>query len=47
MKISIACKGLSRVIDNLFANLTEEYVLNLDNLVVYSASIFVLQAHLR
>ena len=47
MRISIACQGLTRVVDNLFADLTGEYVLNMDNLVVYSVSISELQVLLR
>jgi hypothetical protein len=48
MGFSIGCQGLSRVVDNLFADLTGEYVFNyLDDLVVYSASIFTHQKRLR
>jgi hypothetical protein len=48
MGISIGCQGLSRVVDNLFADLKGEYVFNyLDDLVVYSASIMEHQEHLR
>ena len=48
MGISIGCQGLSRVVDNLFADLKGEYMFNyLDNLVVYSASIFAHHKHLR
>jgi len=48
MGISIGCQGLSRVVDNLFADLKGEYVFNyLDDLVVYLASIFAHQKHLR
>jgi hypothetical protein len=47
MGISIGCQGLCRVVDNLFADLKGEYVFNyLDDLVVYSASIFEHQEHL-
>jgi len=39
MGISVGCQGLSRVVDELFADLKWEYVFNfLDDLVVYSAS---------
>jgi len=48
MGISIGCQGLSRVVDNLFADLKGEYIFNyLDDLVVYSASISEHQKHLR
>jgi hypothetical protein len=48
MGISIGCQGLSRVVDNLFADLKREYVFNYsDDLVVYSASISEHQEHLR
>ena len=48
MGISIGCQGMSRVVDNLFADLTGEYVFNyLDDLVVYSASMSEHQEHLR
>ena len=40
MGISIGCQGLSRVIDELFADLKGQYVFNfLDDLVVYSPSV--------
>ena len=40
MAISIGCQGLSRVIDELFADLKGQYVFNfLDDLVVYSSSV--------
>jgi len=39
MGISVGCQGLSRVVDELFADLKGEYVFNfLDDLVVYSSS---------
>jgi hypothetical protein len=39
MGISVGCQGLSRVIDELFADLKGQYVFNfLGDLVVYSAS---------
>jgi hypothetical protein len=48
MGISIGCKGLSHVVDNLFADLKVEYVFNyLDDLAVYSASLFEHQENLR
>ena len=47
MGISIGCQGLSRMVDNLFADLKGEYVFNyLDDLVVYSAIISEHQEHL-
>jgi len=40
MGISVGCQGLSRVVDELFADLKGQCVFNfLDDLVVYSASI--------
>ena len=40
MGISIGCQGLSRVVDELFADLKGRYVFNfLDDLVVYSSSV--------
>ena len=48
MGISVGCHGLSRVVNNLFADLKGDYVFNyLDDLVVYSASISEHQEHLR
>ena len=39
MGISVGCQRLSRVVDELFANLKGQYVFNfLDDLVVYSSS---------
>jgi hypothetical protein len=40
MGISVGCQGLSRVIDELFADLKGRFVFNfVDDLVVYSPSI--------
>jgi hypothetical protein len=40
MGISVRCQGLSRVIDELLADLKGKYVFNfLDDLVVYSSSV--------
>jgi hypothetical protein len=48
MWISVGCQGLSRVIDELFADLKEQYVFNfLDELVVYSPSGEEHLAHVR
>ena len=48
MEISIGCQGLNRVVDNLLADLKGKYVFNyFDDLVVYSASLFEHQEHLR
>ena len=39
MGISVGCQGLSRVIDELFADLKGRYIFNfVDDLVVYSPS---------
>ena len=39
MGISVGCQGLSRVIDEMFADLKGRYIFNfVDDLVVYSAS---------
>ena len=48
MGISVGCQGLSRVIDELFADLKGQYVFNfLDDLVVYSPSSEEHLAHVR
>ena len=48
MGISVGCQGLSRVVDELFADLKGRYVYNfLDDLVVYSASAEEHLGHLR
>ena len=48
MAISIGCQGLSRVIDELFADLKGQYVFNfLDDLVVYSSSVEAHAGHVR
>jgi hypothetical protein len=40
MGISVGCQGLSRVVDELFADLKGKYVFNfLDDLVMYSPSV--------
>jgi hypothetical protein len=48
MKNSVGCHGLSRVTDELFANLKGKWVLNfLDDLVVYSSSVEEHVVHVR
>jgi hypothetical protein len=48
MGISVGCQGLSRVIDELFADLKGEYVFNfLDDLIVYSSLAEKHKAHVR
>jgi hypothetical protein len=48
MGISVGCQGLSRVIDELFADFKDRYVFNfLDDLVVYSPSAEEHVAHVR
>jgi hypothetical protein len=48
MGISIGCQGLSRVIDELFADLKGKYIFNfLDDLIVYSASVEEHRKHVR
>jgi hypothetical protein len=48
MGISVGCQGLSRVIDELFADLKGQYVFNfLDDLVVYSVSVEEHICHVR
>jgi hypothetical protein len=48
MGVSVGCQGLSRVIDELFADLKGQYVFNfLDDLVVYSKSTDEHMKHLR
>jgi hypothetical protein len=48
MGISIGCQGLSRVIDELFADLKGQFVFNfLDDLVIYSSSVEKHVGHLR
>jgi hypothetical protein len=48
MGISVGCQGLSRVVDELFADLKGQYVFNfLDDLVICSASVEEHASHLR
>jgi hypothetical protein len=48
MGISVACQGLSRVVDELFANLKGQFVFNfLDDLVVNSSSAEEHEAHVK
>jgi len=48
MGISVDCQVLSRVIDELFADLKGQYIFNfLDDLVVYSPSVEEHEAHVR
>jgi hypothetical protein len=48
MGISVDCQGLSRVVDELFADLKGKYVFNfLDDLGVFSSSVGEHEAHLR
>lgn len=48
MGISIVCKGLSRVIDELFADFKGKYVFNfLDELIVCSPSVDERVKHVR
>ena len=48
MGISVGCQGLSRVVDEVFAELKGHFVFNfMDDFVVYSPSIEQNRAHLR
>ena len=48
MGISAGSQGLSRVIDELYAELKERYLFNfVDDLVLYSPSVALQSAHLR
>ena len=48
MGISVGCQGLSRVIDEMFADLKGRYIFNFfDDLVVYSASLKEHREHVR
>jgi len=48
MGISVGCQGLTRVIDEMFADLKGRYIFNfVDDLVVYSASVEEHREHVR
>jgi hypothetical protein len=48
MGISVGCQGLSRVVDELFADLKGRFVFNfVDDLVVYSPSVEEHRVHMR
>jgi hypothetical protein len=47
MKISVGCQGLSRVVDELFADIKGQYVFNFLDLVVYSRSVDEHVDHVR